>query len=119
MEASVKRHPGSSAVILTSPTYEGVISDIRGISDICAEAGIPLIVDEAHGAHLGLFEDDGFPDGAVKCGADLVVQSLHKTLPSLTQTAVLHLQGNLVDEKEVERQLGIFETSSPSYPLRS
>ena len=119
VEASVKRHPGSSAVILTSPTYEGVISDIRGISDICAEAGIPLIVDEAHGAHLGLFEDDGFPDGAVKCGADLVVQSLHKTLPSLTQTAVLHLQGNLVDEKEVERQLGIFETSSPSYPLAS
>lgn len=115
--ASVKSHPGSSAVILTSPTYEGVISDIRGISDICTEAGIPLIVDEAHGAHLGLFRDDGFPDGAVKCGADLVVQSLHKTLPSLTQTAVLHLQGNLVGEKEIERQLGIFETSSPSYPL--
>ena len=114
---SVKNHPGSAAVILTSPTYEGVISDIRGISDICSEAGIPLIVDEAHGAHLGLFREGGFPDGAVKCGADLVVQSLHKTLPSLTQTAVLHLQGDLVGEKEIERQLGIFETSSPSYPL--
>ena len=114
---AVKNHPGSAAVILTSPTYEGVISDIRGISDICTEEGIPLIVDEAHGAHLGLFEEGGFPDGAVKCGADLVVQSLHKTLPSLTQTAVLHLQGNLVGEKEIERQLGIFETSSPSYPL--
>lgn len=115
--SAVKSHPYSSAVILTSPTYEGIISDIRGIADICTEAGIPLIVDEAHGAHLGLFEEGGFPDGAVKCGADLVVQSLHKTLPSLTQTAVLHLQGNLVEEREVERQLGIFETSSPSYPL--
>lgn len=115
--AAVNSHPGSSAVVLTSPTYEGVISDIRGISEICTEAGIPLIIDEAHGAHLGLFEKGGFPDGAVKCGADLVVQSLHKTLPSMTQTAVLHLQGNLVRDKEVERQLGIFETSSPSYPL--
>lgn len=115
--ASIKSHPDSSAVVLTSPTYEGIISDIRGISEICTEAEIPLIVDEAHGAHLGLFEEGGFPDGAVKCGADLVVQSLHKTLPSLTQTAVLHLQGNLVGEKEIERQLGIFETSSPSYPL--
>ena len=115
--AAVNRHPGSSAVVLTSPTYEGIISDIRGISGICTKAGIPLIVDEAHGAHLGLFGEDGFPDGAVKCGADLVVQSLHKTLPSLTQTAVLHLQGNLVGEREIERQLGIFETSSPSYPL--
>ncbi len=117
VDASIKRHPGSAAVVLTSPTYEGVLSDIREISEICTEAGIPLIVDEAHGAHLGLFEAGGFPDGAVKCGADLVVQSLHKTLPSLTQTAVLHLQGNLVEEKEIERQLGIFETSSPSYPL--
>ena len=99
--AAVKSHPGSSAVILTSPTYEGIISDIRGISGICTKAGIPLIVDEAHGAHLGLFGEDGFPDGAVKCGADLVVQSLHKTLPSLTQTAVLHLQGNLVEGAEL------------------
>ena len=114
---AVKSHPDSAAVILTSPTYEGIISDIRGISDICSGAGIPLIVDEAHGAHLGLFPEGGFPDGAVKCGADLVVQSVHKTLPSMTQTAVLHLQGDLVNEKEVERQLGIFETSSPSYPL--
>lgn len=117
VRTAVKAHPFSAAVILTSPTYEGVITDIRGISDICSGAGIPLIVDEAHGAHLGLFAEGGFPDGAVKCGADVVVQSVHKTLPSLTQTALLHLQGNLVKEREIERQLGIFETSSPSYPL--
>ncbi len=114
---ALKRYPCSAAVILTSPTYEGILSDIRGISKICRAADVPLIVDEAHGAHLGLFEEGGFPDGAVKCGADIAVQSVHKTLPSLTQTAVLHLQGDLVKEKEIERQLGIFETSSPSYPL--
>jgi arginine/lysine/ornithine decarboxylase len=111
----VKSHPGSSAVILTSPTYEGIISEIRGISGICTKAGIPLIVDEAHGAHLGLFGEDGFPDGAVKCGADLVVQSLHKTLPSLTQTGLLHVSGNLVKPETVMQSLTIFETSSPSY----
>lgn len=117
VRAAVRKYPRSAALILTSPTYEGVLSDIRGISQLCAGAGIPLVVDEAHGAHLGLFAEGGFPDGAVKCGADIVVQSVHKTLPSLTQTAVLHLQGSLVREKEIERQLGIFETSSPSYPL--
>ncbi len=114
---AVRKYPGSAAVVITSPTYEGILSDVRGIAAACRRSGIPLVVDEAHGAHLGLFEEGGFPDGAVRCGADLVIQSLHKTLPSLTQTAVLHLQGNLVAEREVERQLGIFETSSPSYPL--
>ena len=117
IRSAVKKYPNSAAVILTSPTYEGIISDIRSISDICSAMGIPLIVDEAHGAHLGLFPEGGFPDGAVRCGADIVVQSLHKTLPSLTQTAILHLQGDLVSDRELERQLGIFETSSPSYPL--
>ena len=111
------RHPASAAVILTSPTYEGIVSDVKAIAGICHSAGIPLVVDEAHGAHFGLFEEGGFPDSAVHLGADIVVQSVHKTLPSLTQTALLHLQGDLVEEKEIERQLGIFETSSPSYPL--
>ena len=114
---SIRKHPNSAAVILTSPTYEGVVSDIREIAKVCRSAGIPLLVDEAHGAHFGLFEEGGFPDSAVHCGADLVVQSAHKTLPALTQTALLHLQSECISEAEVERQLGIFETSSPSYPL--
>ena len=114
---AVRRYPHSAAVILTSPTYEGVISDIRAIAGICHKASMPLIVDEAHGAHLGLFEEGGFPDSSVRCGADLVVQSIHKTLPSMTQTALLHLQSVYISQREVERQLGIFETSSPSYPL--
>ena len=108
--------PDAACVILTSPTYEGVISDIAAIADLCHEQGVPLLVDEAHGAHLGLFPD--WPDSAVTLGADLVVQSAHKTLPSLTQTAYLHLGRNsMADPDEVERQLGVFETSSPSYPL--
>ncbi|MPM95278.1 Arginine decarboxylase [bioreactor metagenome] len=79
--------------------------------------GVPILVDEAHGAHFGF--GHGFPDSAVHAGADIVVQSLHKTLPSLTQTAVLHLNGDLVDERLVADALAIFETSSPSYLLMS
>lgn len=109
--------PDASAVLITSPTYEGILSDIRAIADICHNAGIPLIVDEAHGAHLGLFPESGFPAGALDCGADIVVQSAHKTLPSLTQTAFLHLGSDHISASRIEQQLDIFETSSPSYPL--
>lgn len=109
--------PGVRLVILTSPTYEGIVSDVAGICQAAREKGIPVLVDEAHGAHLGLYE--GFPQSAVQCGADLVVQSFHKTLPSLTQSAVLHVSGNRVDGAEVARNLSIFQTSSPSYLLLS
>ncbi|MBQ7858666.1 MAG: NUDIX domain-containing protein [Faecalibacterium sp.] len=109
--------PQAKCVILTSPTYEGVISDIHGIAFVCHLYGVPLLVDEAHGAHLIRWAPYNFPAGAVECGADLVVQSAHKTLPSLTQTAWLHLNGDLVDPDAVARQLQIFQTSSPSYPL--
>lgn len=115
METALREHPNVKLVAITSPTYEGVISDVKAIADLVHEKGIPLLVDEAHGAHLGFAP--GFPKSAVQCGADLVVQSLHKTLPSLTQTAVLHLNGSLVQPAAVERQLSIYETSSPSYLL--
>lgn len=108
--------PDAACVVLTSPTYEGVISDIAAIAQLCHSYGVPMLVDEAHGAHLGLAP--GWPKSAVQLGADLVVQSAHKTLPSLTQTALLHLSHNsLANPNEVERQLDVFETSSPSYPL--
>lgn len=103
------------ALIITSPTYEGVISDVKTIAEICHEKGVILIVDEAHGSHLGLYK--GFPLGALECGADVVIHSLHKTLPSLTQTALLHCNSALVDSDKVARYLNIFETSSPSYLL--
>ena len=119
VKAALTAHPGVRCVVLTSPTYEGVLSDIASISAICRRHGVPLLVDEAHGAHLlPLARPYGWQGGAVAGGADLVVQSAHKTLPSLTQTALLHWNGGpLADPEEVERQLDVFETSSPSYPL--
>lgn len=116
--AALDAAPDARCVILTSPTYEGVLSDIRTIAEICHARGVPLLVDEAHGAHyLPFAARYGWRGGAVAAGADLVVQSAHKTLPSLTQTAFLQLNGDLADPAEVERQLDVFETSSPSYPL--
>ena len=118
VEAALTAHPQAKCVILTSPTYEGVLSDIASIAAICHAHNVPLLVDEAHGAHyLPFAARYGWQGGAVAAGADLVVQSAHKTLPSLTQTAFLQLNGGLADPDEVERQLDVFETSSPSYPL--
>ena len=118
VEAALTAHPKAACVILTSPTYEGVLSDLATIAATCHAHGVPLLVDEAHGAHyLPLAVPYGWRGGAVAAGADLVVQSPHKTLPSLTQTALLHRCGDLVDDAAVERELDVFETSSPSYPL--
>ena len=114
---ALENTPDAKFVMLTSPNYEGVISDVKAICEIAHARNIPVIVDEAHGAHLDLSKE--FPGGAVKAGADIVIQSVHKTLPSLTQTAVLHVNGSLVDFDSVCRAIGIFETSSPSYLLMS
>ncbi len=115
VEVALKSCPQAKAVVITSPTYEGVISDLKSIAQICHSHGIPLIVDEAHGAHLAFTGKSA--KSALTCGADLVIQSLHKTLPSLSQTALLHYNGNLFTPAELDHQLDIFETSSPSYPL--
>lgn len=102
-------------VLITSPTYDGVCSDVRSIADAVHRHGGILIVDEAHGAHFGMHPY--FPEHALACGADLVINSVHKTLPSLTQTAFLHVQGTRVDRERLKRFLGIYQTSSPSYVL--
>lgn len=104
------------AVYITSPTYEGVVSDIKEISSICHKYKVPLIVDEAHGAHFSM--NEAFPRSALEYGADIVIQSLHKTLPALTQTAILHIgRDSEIDVSEIERYLAIYQTSSPSYVL--
>lgn len=103
------------AVLITSPTYEGIVSDVMSIAKIAHEYHVPLIVDEAHGAHFGFHP--AFPQTAVRLGADLVIQSMHKTLPSLTQTALLHLNSSYIKKEDVQKYLAVYETSSPSYLL--
>lgn len=112
----IKENPDVKLVVLTSPTYEGIISDIKEIVKICHENKIPVLVDEAHGAHLK-FMNKTKELSAVDAGADIVVQSVHKTLPALTQTSLLHINGNMVNEEKLKHELSIFETSSPSYIL--
>ena len=113
---ALNEYPNIRLIILTSPTYEGVISLISDIVKVAHEREIPVLVDEAHGAHLSFMKSLCSYE-ALKSGADIVIQSLHKTLPALTQTALLHIQGNLIKQEEVTKELSIFETSSPSYIL--
>ena len=112
---ALERGPVPDAVFLVSPTYEGRIADIETIAKLVHSKGIPLIVDEAHGAHLGLAE--GFAKNSCQCGADLVIHSVHKTLPALTQSALLHVNGPRVDRDRLRRFLHIYQSSSPSYIL--
>lgn len=114
VEKSLDRYPDTEAVLIVSPTYDGIVSDVEKIAKIVHAHGIPLIVDEAHGAHFS-FGSGEFPKSAIQCGADLVIQSVHKTLPSFTQTALLHGQKGRIDVERVERYLQMFQTSSPSY----
>lgn len=115
IKAALEQHPDARAVIITSPTYDGIVSDVGAIADICHEAGVPLIVDEAHGAHF-IFHSY-FPDSALQKGADVVIQSIHKTLPSMTQTALLHRNSARVSSELLHRFMGMYQSSSPSYPL--
>ncbi|MBQ7915236.1 MAG: aminotransferase class I/II-fold pyridoxal phosphate-dependent enzyme [Firmicutes bacterium] len=121
VRTAVEEYPDIKLAIITSPTYDGVVSDVASISHILHDRKIPLIVDEAHGPHLGFHPS--FPKSAITEGADLVIQSIHKTLPSPTQTALLHMCSSLWKNREklqdMDRQvsaaLGIFESTSPSY----
>lgn len=115
VERKLVEKPDIQAIVITSPTYDGLVSDVQAIADLAHAHGIPLIVDEAHGAHFGL--DEAFPDNATVLGADAVIMSVHKTLPAPTQTAILHLCSDRINVTKMEKFLGIYETSSPSYVL--
>lgn len=104
-----------AGIVITSPTYDGILSDVEGIVKTAHRYGIPVIVDQAHGAHFGFHPN--FPKSAVTQGADLVIHSVHKTLPAPTQTALLHRNGNLVSGELLRKYLGIYQSSSPSYLL--
>ncbi|XP_008671625.1 arginine decarboxylase [Zea mays] len=104
------------AVLVTSPTYHGVCSNVQGIVSVCHPRGIPVIVDEAHGAHFRF--QDSLPSTAIEQGADLAVQSTHKVMCSLTQSSMLHMSGD-VDVDKVSQCLQLLQSSSPSYLLLS
>ena len=112
---ALQKHPDTKLVVLTSPTYEGVGSDLALISESWYNCGAKLFVDEAHGAHLYF---DRKTVTAMAAGADVSVVSLHKTLPSLTQTALLLTNDESI-EGLLQANLSVFETSSPSYVLMS
>lgn len=104
-----------AGIVVTSPTYDGILSDVNSIVKIAHSYGIPVIVDQAHGAHFGFHS--AFPENAVSDGADLVIHSTHKTLPAPTQTALLHYNSLLVSLETVKKYLRIYQSSSPSYVL--
>ncbi len=109
----ISDNPDAKLLVLTSPTYEGVISDIDGICKEAHKYDIPVFVDSAHGAHLK-FMQMPFPTDT---GADIASVSLHKTLPSMTQTALLLLKGERVNAEVIKEKMNVFQTSSPSYVL--
>lgn len=109
---ALAQYPDVKAIFTVSPTYHGVCGDITAIAQLAHRANIPFIVDEAHGAHFGLHPS--LPNSALAAGADLVVQSTHKTLGALTQAALLHRQGNRIDGTKVTATLQLLQSSSPS-----
>jgi arginine decarboxylase len=112
---ALAQYPQTTAVLIVSPTYYGVCSDVKSIAAITNQCGIPLIVDEAHGAHFGFHPD--LPMTALESGADVVIQSTHKTLSALTQAAMLHIQGDRVNADRVTRALALVQSTSPNYLL--
>jgi arginine/lysine/ornithine decarboxylase len=112
---ALQQHPDAKAVLAVYPTYHGICGDIRGIADIAHRYGIPLLVDEAHGAHFAFHPDLPLP--ALAAGADLTVQSTHKVLAAMTQASMLHLQGNRLDSYRLNQALQLVESTSPSYLL--
>ncbi|GAX88698.1 aminotransferase class I/II-fold pyridoxal phosphate-dependent enzyme [Effusibacillus lacus] len=113
VELALQENPDAQAVLIASPTYQGVCSDIREIAAVVHHHGKPLLVDEAHGAHFSFHEE--LPPSSIQCGADLVVQSTHKMLGSLTGTAMLHGNRGRYDRERLRTMLGMVQTSSPSY----
>jgi arginine/lysine/ornithine decarboxylase len=110
---ALDRYPEAKAVFVTSPTYNGVVTDLVKIAELCHSRGKILLVDEAHGPHLKFHKD--LPVSAVEAGADMCVQSTHKILSALSQGSVLHVQSDLVDVSRVRRVVSMVQTTSPQY----
>ncbi|AWE05928.1 lysine decarboxylase [Lysinibacillus sp. 2017] len=116
LQEAIKRFPHVKAVIFTYPTYYGItVKDLEEQIELCHSLGIPVLVDEAHGAHL--IASEQLPKSSLQLGADVVVQSAHKTLPAMTMASFLHMKSTLVSEEKVNHYLRMLQSSSPSYLL--
>ncbi|PIC69563.1 lysine decarboxylase [Sporosarcina sp. P16b] len=116
VKEALKKYPNVKAVVLTTPTYYGIINrDLEQIIEVCHSCSLPVLVDEAHGAHF--IVNDAFPTSALELGADLVVQSAHKTLPAMTMASFLHIHSQFVKVERVAHYLQMLQSSSPSYLL--
>ena len=112
---AINRYADAKAMILTYPNYYGMVYELKEIIDLAHQYNIPVLVDEAHGPHF--IAGEPFPLSALQLGADLVVHSAHKTLPAMTMGSFLHVNSTLVNVEKVREYLGIFQSSSPSYPI--
>ncbi|MBD2604242.1 aminotransferase class I/II-fold pyridoxal phosphate-dependent enzyme [Scytonema hofmannii FACHB-248] len=115
VEAALEQHPDAKAVMIVYPTYYGVCADVEAIARITHQYNIPLLVDEAHGAHFAFHPQ--LPIAALAAGADLSVQSIHKTLGAMTQASMLHVQGDRININRVTKALQLVQSTSPSYIL--
>lgn len=115
IEEALVENPDIKGVWVTNPNYYGMSQDITRLAEVCRQAGVPLIVDEAHGAHFGQAEE--VPPSALSMGANLVIQSTHKMLTSMHMSSMLHVKGDLVDTERLARVLGMIQSTSPSYLL--
>lgn len=115
IQAALEKYPDTKAVLVTSPTYEGLCPDLTKITRLVHQYHIPLIVDEAHGSHFKFHPQ--LPTSAIQAGADVIIQSTHKTLSALTQAAMLHHQGTRVSQARISQCLRVLQSSSPSYLL--
>ncbi|MEG4395580.1 aminotransferase class I/II-fold pyridoxal phosphate-dependent enzyme [Microcoleus sp. BROC3] len=113
--SALEQHPDAKAVMIVYPTYHGVCGDLRAIAQITHQYNIPLLVDEAHGAHFNFHPN--LPETALSAGADLTVQSIHKTLGAMTQASMLHVKGDRIDIQKLNRALQLVQSTSPSYIL--
>lgn len=115
LRTTLQRHPGAKAVFLTNPNYYGIIQPIADLAAVCKEYDIPLLVDEAHGAHFSAHPS--LPHSAITSGATAAVQSTHKMLPAMTMGAMLHAHGTPAFREKLQTVLAMLQSSSPSYPL--
>ncbi|MDJ0771893.1 MAG: aminotransferase class I/II-fold pyridoxal phosphate-dependent enzyme [Mastigocoleus sp. MO_167.B18] len=115
VEVALKQHPDTKAVMVVYPTYYGTCGDITAIANLVHKYNIPLLVDEAHGAHFAFHPE--LPISALATGADLSVQSIHKTLGAMTQASMLHVRGNKIDIERISRSLQLVQSTSPNYLL--